>query len=81
MRGWTAEWAAGLLIVIQTSRDKTQGGMEGVSHPQPLKTLSLCRAKMVVKCTSARQFTGQRVIGELLLLTKVIGKNVSQGYL
>ena len=44
----------------------------GVSYPPPnLKNVEqFCRAKMVVKCTSVGQFTGQRTIGDLLLLKK-----------
>ena len=34
------------------------------------KILPFRRAKMVVKCTSAGKSTGQRTIGELLLLKK-----------
>ena len=34
------------------------------------KILPFRRAKMVIKCTSAGHFTGQRTIGELLLLKK-----------
>ena len=43
----------------------------GVSRPQPRKFLPFRRAKVVAKCTSARQFTEQRGIGDLLLLKEV----------
>ena len=46
---------------------KHKGEMGEVSHPQPRK-FCVSQGKMVVKCTSARQFTGQRTIGELLLI-------------
>ena len=50
-----------------------------MSHPPPnSKVLPFRRAKMVVKCTSARQFTGKRTIGELLLLRDA-GAIVGQG--
>ena len=44
--------------------------MEGEPPPNLEIILSFRRAKMVAKCTSAGQFTGQRSIGELLLLNK-----------
>ena len=42
-------------------------GAMGVSNSPPpnLENLPLCRAKTVVLCTSAGQFTGPRSIGEL----------------
>ena len=50
-------------------------GGHGVSLPTS-KILSLRRAKRVVKCTSARQPTGKRTIGELLL-QKVTDKSLA----
>ena len=42
-----------------------------MSHPPPTsKILSFRRAKMVVKCTSAEQFTGLSASSELLLLKR-----------
>ena len=49
-----------------------------MSHPPNSKVLPFRRAKMVVKCTSAGQFTGKRTIGELLLLGDA-GAIVGQG--
>ena len=46
---------------------KLKGDM-GVSHLPSLGNIAVLKAKMVVKWTSAGQFTGQRTIGELLLL-------------
>ena len=45
-------------------------GVCGLSHPQPRKFLPFRRAKMVAKCTSAGQFTGKKIVRELLLLKK-----------
>ena len=42
----------------------------GGEAPPTSTILPFRRAKMVLKCTSAGQFTGQRTIGELLLLKK-----------
>ena len=38
-----------------------------MSHLPNLGNIAVLKAKIVVKCTSAGQFTGQRTIGELLL--------------
>ena len=38
--------------------------------PPAAKSFLLGRAKMLVQCTSAGQFSGQKTIGELLLLLK-----------
>ena len=43
---------------------------EPLPNPPTSKNFPFRRAKVVVKCTSARQLTGQRTIGELLLLQK-----------
>ena len=56
-------------------RDEILGGI-WVIHPSQPGKLPLRRAKMVVQRTSARQFTGPRIIGELLQLKKVTDKNV-----
>ena len=55
--------------------------MEVAHSPPTSKILPFCRAKMVVKCTSTGQFTGQRTIRELLLLRKkkVTNKKILQG--
>ena len=41
-----------------------------MSYTPTSKILPFRRAEMVVKCTSAGQFTAQRTIGELQLLKK-----------
>ena len=42
-----------------------------MTHPPASKILPFRRAKMIAKFTSAGQFTGQRTIGELLLLKRL----------
>ena len=50
-------------------RDETEGGY-GRSDPPNLENVLFRRAKMVVQLTSARQLTGPRTIGEVLLLKR-----------
>ena len=51
--------------------------MEGEPPLSTSKILPFRRAKMAVKCTSAEQSTGQRTIGEQLLLNKVAGRSLA----
>ena len=72
-------------IIVKSTlpRTKLKEGME-VIHPHPnLENFSILQSKMVVKCTSAEQFAGQRTISKILLLKrkKFTYKKVSQGKL
>ena len=55
---------------LHQNLERNLQGVWGRATPTTLKTLPFRRAKMAVRCTLTGQSTGQRTIGELLLLKK-----------